>query len=1458
MSFYESDQSVLGRIATNTAAQAYRQSVQPQQSWVDLLNKYYDAYPQMDAATALAFAKAGIDPASKQAQEAAAASVEQKHHKGMFDRLGDVLSPISKLVGQSTAPAAHVAEAGMHVVDETLSPVVRTATRTAMIALETPLQEVQTYLRAEIAATSHQFANMHSATDFGRYLLNPLLGPTNVASYEVGAGSSSGRESIGDLIAGKKVDVGSGFLPSGQVEETVKTKANQLTLNVGNVQLGGPGHPSISVGRVAAAFVSEPGSRPFNIISGLTDAGVAWYGDPSMHVGELAKEGQASTRVGRAISAGRDEKSLGAALGELRTPPTFTALNEHTGQLPGIRNTVDATVADGWVSKGGRRVVDKIAATPDFYTLWEATKRKLPVDMTVKLADATTPQEVMDIIRPAIGTELTATPEFIGFRAKRANSSGFRMAQEMPGHFLDPNDLNQATDQMDRWLRNAKVPPEIRNAAVEKIARSPGRESMVATLSSVMGDVADHLVNTERPLGAAPITPERARSLTRMWSDDIDKTRAYFTDEIAANRKAAGVMVDGNALEVQSPFLFSEYLDSVVPMPDPREMRRATSTLAKLVDNPYFTRTVDGIDAAQVAWKKAALLRGAYTVRVVGEEQIRMAASGLDSLFAHPISAIAALTGGDSKIAKALGTGKIRQADVLGANFYNDLGEAASIELKGALNRGWSGWAGDDVFDRGYTIFNKLDDGYSRAWAQSIGEMYSDPIARRVAGGTGNIEQTKTWFWSGDGKEFRKRLVLDHPGLATKDGAAQYIDTLHEGLKYRTGTDPVLLDAIATGQINGEKIGATTEGGRWKLNPALEEHMAGVNGPEAVKGQALTYSSKKAKVWDNATGWAFSHLMTKPTNYLSRSASFRERYWQRVEEMVPFMDDATRAQALKGAEGVVDGNQFSRMAAANSAKDRTITDITAVDTLAKKHGLEETKQLLYDLSDKGQFFDAMRLIFPFGEAWKEVLTRWAKIGMENPKVVRRGQQIITGARGNGFFHKDVNGQEVFTYPFSRHLTKTLTGIPFDINGRVAGLSLMTEVLPGVGPVVQLPAAALLPETPDWNFARQIISPYGEQDYSGGILESFLPGYAKNIAQFFKKGDPRLFANTVGATGDYLASTGDYDLTDPESVKTWVDDSRSLAKKVYMLRGLVQFGAPTAPMPEFLVKVTKGSTDKAAADAKAGKFSRGKAQSGEELAIARVVLEDFYRMQQDPDKGGVGYDNAVGEFLNRYGKGVLTMTRGKSISIPPKLPVTKASAEWAKTHGDVVHDYGLTWGLFAPQGGDDFDYVEYARQFKLGDKGRVSITPEQRLSLAQASVGRYLYDQAQTKVSAKPSKGEREWLALVKAKIAEEYPGYKQIAPGLPGGASTDQVISELNRAVADPRLAKSQLARVTQAYLLARTRALAYATEAGVKSLDAAAAAPARTWLGQVGAALAKKYPEFQQMFDTVFSREVT
>jgi hypothetical protein len=385
--------------------------------------------------------------------------------------------------------------------------------------------------------------------------------------------------------------------------------------------------------------------------------------------------------------------------------------------------------------------------------------------------------------------------------------------------------------------------------------------------------------------------------------------------------------------------------------------------------------------------------------------------------------------------------------------------------------------------------------------------------------------------------------------------------------------------------------------------------------------------------------------------------------------------------------------------------------------------------------------------------------------------------------------------------------------------------------------VQIPAAALIPDTPDWDFVNQVIAPYGQQDYGKGLVEALLPGYARNLRAAFEQGDPRLFANTVGSSMDYLASTGDYDLRNPDEYRQLFDDAKAMARNLYKLRAFAQFFAPTSPLPSALVEDESGG-----------------------LHVAQELIKHFHDLENDPD---VGYENATAEFLKEFGGTFAADTlgllmQGKSAATTTALPVSKASAEWERKHQDIVKRYPLTWGLFAPSGeGDegDLDFQALTRQFARGE--RQSLTPEQRLLAAQARLGRMVYDNLKAKVGDKPTAEQREWLGAARELVRQRFPGFGQDNPGMPTKAPLERVISEMRLTLNNPRLSATRQGQAARAYLDARDRALAFARAQGVKSLSAKAAEPARLWLARAADLILQTYPEFGEFFDAALSREL-
>ena len=78
-------------------------------------------------------------------------------------------------------------------------------------------------------------------------------------------------------------------------------------------------------------------------------------------------------------------------------------------------------------------------------------------------------------------------------------------------------------------------------------------------------------------------------------------------------------------------------------------------------------------------------------------------------------------------------------------------------------------------------------------------------------------------------------------------------------------------------------------------------------------------------------------------------------------------------------------------------------DVDLIDRIAKARALTEVQELLYDLTKRKKVAYNLRGIFPFGEAYIEIMTTWAKLLKENPEITRRGQVTVNALRGDNPF-----------------------------------------------------------------------------------------------------------------------------------------------------------------------------------------------------------------------------------------------------------------------------------------------------------------------------------------------------------------------------------------------------------------------------------------------------------------------
>src|SRR5690606_34278509 len=398
-----------------------------------------------------------------------------------------------------------------------------------------------------------------------------------------------------------------------------------------------------------------PGTTAYQIASGLTDAAGAIFADPSA-------------------------LALKALSGAAKATRTFQA----TGVIQGLRKTVAPEVAvNHYLTSGiGRRLVRWLSETDDIDDIWQAIGRA-DIGLARRLAETRNPDEVFGILGDSLGTVLRERPTagfmgrtvgrtlageygalFGGGAAVRRSADstriGFlhragRLLDDMPGSSVNVHDVDDAAVNLDRWMRNAGLDNDTRKKVIGELAHTEPGDLFEVTKKAV--SAVEELLVKE-----AGVRPTEAKRLTRMFEDLGDDLHTFDVDDLGNHVDVLAplrVNVGGETVDLRPmPGMIAELVNDVIPLPDARAIRRAAPIFQRtqrLYNSGLWKGTIDALDAAMsIVWKPLQLLRVAYPVRVIAEEQVRMAAAGYDNLFTHPASIVSWLTSlsPDSRMAK--------------------------------------------------------------------------------------------------------------------------------------------------------------------------------------------------------------------------------------------------------------------------------------------------------------------------------------------------------------------------------------------------------------------------------------------------------------------------------------------------------------------------------------------------------------------------------------------------------------------------------------------------------------------------------------------------------------------------------------------------------------------------------------------------------------------------------------
>lgn len=666
-----------------------------------------------------------------------------------------------------------------------------------------------------------------------------------------------------------------------------------------------------------------------------------------------------------------------------------------------------------------------------------------------------------------------------------------------------------------------------------------------------------------------------------------------------------------------------------------------------------------------------------------------------------------------------------------------------------------------------------------------------------------------------------------------------------------------------------------------EFSKALEEAFKGGGDWSGVQMTLPTRLSQVAQsergikaAIDKGSKWFFEKAVEfeKTT---TMGPEWRQAYWDKVSEISHALDADAIEQLLANAPStltplrnaatnkLIGTNHKAWKNLANAKGDGPLT-LDDAHKFAANAATKKVETLFYNAQKRNLLYHQLRLIFPFAQAWEDTLKAWSKIALNNPEQVYKTAKIadwstksgssalyeLTDAKSyydpnQGIFYTDpTTGERKFFVPFASSAINMLQGVvpgaadmrvtgpyqfsaqPQSFNFALGGGSFFpgmgAGITWGVGMLSAMNKNPLKILPAQWEEEiYKVAFPYGTPDVkNAGWLEG--PLFTSNWVRVLGgiAGVEKAYASAFAPSMGYLASSGEYDLNNPDDQVRLARDGDNLARYFTMWRGIA--GAlipiPFAMRPEALARNKDGYT-----------------------VLATSVFADFKNLEV---AAGGDKNKAYADFLDLYGpEQIFAITRTTTGYEPTNLP----TYVMIKENPEVLTKYNDVYGYFYPNG--ELSKVLYEFQ---NQRGKFSKLSAQQI-MDKATNIRYAAakDRLQSRAVAEGWSSQQERDAL-KA-LTDTYNVRGRVVP-LMDTQWKERAILQLKKAADDPTLADSDALSGVRAYLIQRDKALA---AAGTKTFKAAAAAPQREWLANEALNLITKYPDFQKVYYGIFKREL-
>jgi len=934
-------------------------------------------------------------------------------------------------------------------------------------------------------------------------------------------------------------------------------------------------------------------------------------------------------------------------------------------------------------------------------------------------------------------------------------------------------------------------------------------------------------------------------------------------DVIERVAEASGKSIDDVAQAIRTQPILETTLTQEVILPDVSKVIKLANKLDRSMGGKYKdmvgilgdSSTALFLDSfMKTIFKPLVLLRPAWTLRVVGEEQLRILADGVIGVTERPMQLLARIIGSPTKRAY-----KTQRGWRGGSTFDEGIAEAES--------RAFGGMSG---FDGKIDWETVVKEGNPDKWGQGqinvITKLIGARLPKRIARikrlepkdqakaydelindiltkGSPEYEAIQAVAVEGNNPfhRFFEIIKLGEDRVVTRD----FIDLMDQHITNsltKTGNEVVdqrLWELIETGKFT--KVAKADEVEEVvDLNKIIrgiaseEEYELYLKDPKSLSTKRMKEIQEKfddnltegvdkyikefgdllpdmvnwkskpipfdESSWEKVVNWGMQTLMTERTNNLSRIPVFKAQYWKKSGELIAISSERVKQKIIAGAvKAELPKKEINKLHKIASAGDAGIDDDKLIELMAKASGVNKVKGLLYDITEKRRFWEATRFAFPFGNAYQEVITTWLGLMKANPSIAPRANTVWAGATqptdqfedtGKGFFYEN---------PVNGQAVFNYPGTGL-VQKYMFGDDDTTKInMPVYASSVNIAASIMPGFGPIVTLpAAFIFKNYPEESYWNNIIFGDFP--APDVS------DPKSIFKSLGVLPAWLDKVGTILYNQEEDTTGIYGNTVMDTYKALIYSGQIDDSTEEGMREGMELALDKSKTLFMLRTASQFLGPAGVASPIYELKPENMdyfmfeTLADEYRTIKEANN----YDDATATeiFIETYGLNPLPLTVAKSVSIE-KFPVTKPGYDWYKDNQDLYETYPLVaWYLEPPPIYAEFSFASYKKG--ILENKREYRTPEQWAIAKNKLLGAVALREYENTINivGNNSTAARNLRNAKKKELEQRYWGYGQPSiVGQPAQPSIDMQIDQLIKMVQNPDLQENEVVIAANKYL---------------------------------------------------------